>query len=65
MNTAVKIREKISISKDEYLRLKQINERFRNFWIYLEHLMDIQEARKEIRQKKTIPQEKLFKKLGF
>jgi plasmid maintenance system antidote protein VapI len=56
---------KISIPKTEYYRLKKLDERFKDFWLYLENLIDIREARKEINQKKTISQEKLFKKLGF
>ncbi len=62
-NTITK--DKVSISKAEYYRLKKLDEHFRNFWIYLENLIDIREARKEVRQKKIIPQEKLFKQLGF
>ena len=58
-------KEKISIPKTEYLRLKKLEERFKDFWAYLENLMDIREARREIKQKKIISQEKLFKKIGF
>ena len=58
-------KEKISILKTEYSRLKRIDERFSDFWAYLENLMDIRESREEIKQKKIIPQEKLFKQLGF
>ena len=64
MNNTI-IKDKISIPKAEYYRLKNLDERFRDFWIYLENLIDIREARKEVRQKKIIPQEKLFKQLGF
>jgi plasmid maintenance system antidote protein VapI len=62
-NTSTK--DKISILKAEYYRLKKLDERFRDFWLYLENLIDIREARKEVKQKKIIPQEKLFKQLGF
>ena len=58
-------KEKISISKKEYFRLKRIDERFKDFWLYLENLMDIREAREEIKQKKIIPKEKLFKQINF
>jgi hypothetical protein len=58
-------KEKISILKTEYSRLKRIDERFSDFLAYLENLMDIRESREEIRQKKIIPQEKLFKQFGF
>lgn len=57
--------DKISIPKTEYRRLKKLDERFRDFWLYLENLMDIREAREEVKQKKTISQEKLFKQLGL
>lgn len=63
INTAIK--NKVSIPKTEYLRLRKLDERFRDFWAYLEYLMDIRNARGEIKQKKIISQEKLFKKLGF
>lgn len=55
----------VSISKMEYLRLKKLDKRFSDFLSYLDHLMDIRGAREEVRQNKVIPQEKLFKKLGF
>ncbi len=63
--TNIATKNKISISKTEYLRLKKLDERFRDFWEYVENLMDIREAREEVRQKKIIPQEELFKHLGF
>ena len=58
-------KEKISIPKTEYLRLKEIDKRFNSFWTYLKNSTEIKEARKEIKQKKAISQEKLFKKLGL
>ena len=58
-------KEKISIPKTEYLRLKEIDKRFNNFWTYLKNSTETKEARKEIKQKKVISQEKLFKKLGL
>ncbi|MEK7520562.1 MAG: hypothetical protein AAB560_00595 [Patescibacteria group bacterium] len=58
-------RDKIFISKAEYRRLKRLDERFGVFLSYVENLMDVREARKEINRKKIISQEALFKKLGF
>lgn len=58
-------KEKITIPKTEYLRLKKLDEHFKDFLVYLENLVDIREARKEVKQKKTVSQEKLFKRLGF
>ena len=64
-NTSIATKNKVFIPKAEYLRLKKLDERFRDFWLYLENLIDIREAREEVKQKKVIPQEKLFKQLGF
>lgn len=65
-NIAVtKTKDKILISKSEYLRLKKLDGYFQDFWLYLQNLIDIKQAREEIKQKKVISQEKLFKKLGF
>ena len=61
----VKTKEKIVIPKIEYARLKKLDRQFKSFWVYMENLMDIRDARKEIKEKKIIPQEKLFKQLGF
>ncbi|MBU3965026.1 hypothetical protein KKG29_03180 [Patescibacteria group bacterium] len=58
-------KNKVSIPRAEYIRLKKLDERFGDFWIYLEHLVDIREAREDVGQKKVISQEKLFKQLGF
>jgi adenylate cyclase class IV len=58
-------KEKICIPVMEYSRLKKIDEKFSDFWTYFKNLMDIHESREEVKQKKTIPQEKLFKQLGF
>lgn len=57
--------EKISISKQEYLKLKNLEKRFQGFWNYLQDLIDIREARKEIEQGKVISQEELFKELDL
>lgn len=59
------IKDKIIIPKSEYLRLKKLDERFQEFFAYVENLMDIKEARKEVKQGKIISQGKLFKQLGF
>lgn len=64
-SVAVKIKDSISIPKTEYLRLKKLDRRFADFFMYIEHLTDIRDARKEVKQGKVISQEKLFKQLGF
>lgn len=60
-----KAKEEIVIPKTEYSRLKKLDRRFGDFLAYMEYLMDIRDARREVKQKKIIPQEKLFKQLGF
>lgn len=64
-NIAATTKNKISIPKTEYLRLKKLEKRFGDFLAYLENIMDIRQAREEIKQKKAVSQEKLFKHLGF
>jgi len=61
----IALKEKISIPKTEYIRLKKLESRFQDFLEYFVHLNDIKEARENIKKKKFISQEKLFKKLGF
>lgn len=53
----------IRISKEEYLKLKQLQKHFEIFWKYLTHLQGIKEAREDIESGRTIPQEELFRKL--
>jgi len=59
------VKDKISVPKREYLRLKALDNRFREFLSYWENITDISEARKEVKEKKIIPQEKLFRRFGF
>ena len=63
MSTVTK--EKIYIPQAEYQRLKKLDKQFGELLCYLEDIVDIKMARKEINQKKVISQEKLFKKLGL
>lgn len=58
-------KDKVSIPKSEYLRLKKIDERFRDFFAYVEDLIDIREARKQVKQGSITSQDKLFKQLGI
>lgn len=55
----------IRVPTQEYTRLKQLQKHFEPFWKYITHLQDIKEARQDIKQGRTIPQEKLFKELGL
>jgi hypothetical protein len=55
----------ITIKKEEYTRLKKLDKSFGKLFDYFVYLYDIAEARKQIKGKKTITQEKLFKQLGL
>ena len=55
----------ITISKIEYTRLKKIDRQFGDFLAYFERVLNTRKARNEVKQRKVISQEKLFKKLGF
>ena len=55
----------VSVARHEYIRLKKLDERFSDFFTYLEHLLDIREARREVKKGKFVAQEKLFKRLGL
>lgn len=59
------IKTRILVPRDEYARLKKIEARFRDFWTYMERIAEIGESRNQIKQKKIISQERLFKRLGF
>jgi len=63
--TTTTIKNKVSIPQKEYLRLKGLDKLFSGFLLYLEHFIDIRGAREEVKDKKIIAQEKLFKQLGF
>jgi len=65
MNRTASVKNKVSIPKSEYLRLKKVDERFRDFFSYMENVIDVREARKQIAQKRVVSQEKLFKRLGL
>ena len=65
MATATTKKEIISIRRGEYLRLKKLEARFADFLDYIEHLVDIRDARKEVKRKKLIAQETLFRRLGL
>mgnify|MGYP001561023584 CR=1 FL=1 len=55
----------ITVKKEEYLRLKKLEKSFGKLFNYFRHLYEISEARKEIKEKRIISQDKLFKKLGL
>jgi len=55
----------VKISREEYAQLKKLQKYFEAFWGYLTHLHDIREARRDVRDGRIMPQEKLFKKLGL
>ncbi len=55
----------ITLKKEEYQRLKKLDKSFGRLFDYFAYLQDIVDARREVREKKTISQERLFKKLGL
>jgi hypothetical protein len=55
----------VSVPREEYLRLKEIENRFGRFLAYVAYVEDIRRAREEVKQRKLIPQERLFKEVGF
>ncbi len=55
----------ITIPATEYNYLKKIEYSFDRFFGSLSHLKEIEQARKEIRQKKYLSQDMVFKKLGL
>lgn len=61
----ISVKKEVVIPKEEYRRLKELDKRFGVFLAYLENFISVKEARREIKQKRIIPQEKLFKHLGF
>lgn len=57
--------DKITIRREEYQRLKKLDQSFGRFIKYFTYLQAIAGARKEAKEKKIISQERLFKKLGL
>ena len=55
----------IAVSTTEYNYLKKIEQSFNDFFRFFAHLKEIEKARKEIKEKKYISQEIVFKKLGL
>ncbi|TRZ52504.1 hypothetical protein D4R99_02620 [bacterium] len=59
------LKNTIIIPANEYNYLKKIEQSFENFFGSFTHLKEIEKARKEIKQKKFLSQEIIFKKLGL
>jgi hypothetical protein len=57
--------DRVSVPREEYLRLKEMESRFGRFLEYVAYVEDIRRAREEVKQRKFVPQERLFKDLGF
>ena len=57
--------DRVSVPREEYLRLKEMESRFGRFLEYVADVEDIRRAREEVQQRKFVPQERLFKDLGF
>lgn len=55
----------IRIPREDYMQLKRLKKHFGIFLRYFERVRGIQQARQEVRAKKTIAQECLFEELGL
>ena len=58
-------KDTILIPINEYNYLKKIEDSFEKFFSSFKYLKEIEEARKEIKQKKYLSQKIVFKKLGL
>lgn len=58
-------KEYARISKTDYARFKKLERYFEPFLDYVEHLRGIKEARRDVKEGRTIDQEKLFRQLGM
>ena len=58
-------KKNIRISAQEYAQFKQLQKYVAGFLGYAEHISAIAQARREVKAKKTISQEELFRKLGL
>ena len=55
----------VPVKKQEYMRLKRLDKSFGKLLVYFRELSEVDEARRQIKEKRTMPQERLFKKLGI
>lgn len=55
----------IAIPTTEYNYLKRIEHSFERFFSSFSHLKEIEQARREIKQKKYLSQDVVFRKLGL
>ena len=55
----------IAIPTSEYNYLKKIEQSFESFFGSFTHLKEIEKARREIKQRKYLSQDIVFKKLGL
>lgn len=56
---------KVTLTRNEYVRLKNVDQRFGWLLSYFTHCADIATARQEARDGKVISQDKLLKQLGL
>ena len=55
----------VRVPKGEYLRLKRVDKRYRVLLTYVRHLEDIRKARRDVRMRRVLLQERLFRTLGI
>lgn len=63
--TAIKSKNQVTLTKNEYVRLKNLDRRFGQLLSYFAHCADIATARQEAIDGKVVSQDKLFKQLGL
>ena len=65
LKTKSLVRGKVSIPKQEYKRLKNLDQRLGQMMTYFGYLQDIQQSRREAKMGEVISQADLFQKLNL
>ncbi len=55
----------VLVPEGELRRLKRVDKQYRSLLAYVRHLNDIRKARREVRTRRVISQEQLFRSLGI
>lgn len=55
----------VILKKEEYSRLRKLDKSFGRLFDYFVYLYEVADSRRQAKEKKIIPQEKLYKKLGL
>lgn len=57
--------ETVTLKKEEYSRLRKLDKSFGGLFDYFVYLYEVADSRRQVKEKRVVPQEKLFKKLGL